>query len=133
MSRSFVTTMIWLVSAYCGSSVSPPDDLIRSFMKANEIPGMFVAVVKHDSVLYERSFGVSNKTTRTALTKATCMELGSVSKAFTAEVIYQLNNEHLLSIEDSITKYFPGAPASWSGIKIRHLLTHTSGIQNYLL
>ena len=133
MSRFLVATMICVVAVYCGSSGSSTDDLIRSFMKTNEIQGLFVAVVKHDSVLYERSFGVSNNTSQTPLTNTTCMELGSVSKAFTAEVIYQLHNEHLLSIEDPIIKYFPAAPASWSGISIRHLLTHTSGIQNYLL
>src|SRR5215213_9899510 len=36
-----------------------------------------------------------------------------------------------IALTDSITKYFPNAPASWRGITVRHLLTHTSGIPDY--
>jgi CubicO group peptidase (beta-lactamase class C family) len=38
-----------------------------------------------------------------------------------------------LDINDPITEYFPYAPTNWSAITISHLLTHTSGIQNYLM
>ena len=37
-----------------------------------------------------------------------------------------------IRLEDTITKYFPEAPETWRGITIRHLLTHTSGIQNHV-
>jgi len=36
-----------------------------------------------------------------------------------------------LTLEDPISKYFPDAPESWRSIKVRHLLTHTSGIPDY--
>ena len=133
MTRLSFVTIIHLVLAGCSRSTHSADELIRRFMATNEIRAMFVAVVKGDSVLYQNSFGISNGKTGAPMTSTTCMELGSISKAFTAEVIYQLHNENLLNIEDPITNYLTGAPASWSDIKIRHLLTHTSGIQNYLL
>src|SRR5215204_66872 len=132
MTRLSFVTIIYFALASCRSSSDSPDDLARHFMATNQIRGMFVAVVKGDSVLYQNSFGITNEKIGTVLTNTTCMELGSVSKAFTAEVIYQLQNENLLSLDDSITKYLPGAPDNWANIKIRHLLTHTSGIQNYL-
>ena len=38
-----------------------------------------------------------------------------------------------IHLEDSIVKYFPEAPEAWRDITIRHLLTHTSGIQNHVV
>ncbi|MDQ3681582.1 MAG: beta-lactamase family protein, partial [Bacteroidota bacterium] len=102
-------------------------------MKAANVQGVFVAVVKGDSVLYQKNFGVADKENSKAMSAETCMELGSISKAFTAEAIYVLHQQQLLNIDDPITKYLPEAPAKWSAVTIRHLLAHTSGIQNYLL
>lgn len=102
-------------------------------MKEGEVPGLFVAVVKGDSVLYQGSFGTADKERDTPMTAETCLELGSVSKAFTAEGIYDLQQQGLLHPDDPISKYLPGAPRAWSGITIAHLLRHTSGIRNYLL
>jgi D-alanyl-D-alanine carboxypeptidase len=43
-----------------------------------------------------------------------------------------LVEEGKVRLDDTITKYFPEAPQAWRGITIRHLLTHTSGIQNHV-
>ena len=43
-----------------------------------------------------------------------------------------LVEEDKVRLEDPITKYFTEAPQRWRGITIRHLLTHTSGIQNHV-
>ena len=133
MTRLSFVTIIYFAFASCRSSSDSPDDMARRFIATNQIRGMFVAVVRGDSILYQNSFAKTNEKIGTVVSDTTCMELGSVSKAFTAEVIYQLQNENLLSLDDSITRYLPGAPGNWASIKIRHLLTHTSGIQNYLL
>ena len=133
MARLSLVALIYFVLTGCSRSSDSADELIHRFMATNQVHGMFVAVVKGDSVLHQNSFGISNGKTGAPILSTTCMELGSISKAFTAEVIYQLHNENLLSIEEPITNYLTGSPASWSNIKIRHLLTHTSGIQNYLL
>ena len=42
-----------------------------------------------------------------------------------------LQEQGKLSVEDPVSKYLPGCPNAWSKIKIRHLLTHTSGIPDY--
>ncbi len=123
---------IHLVLAGCRSSFTSPENIINEFMKDGNVPGVFIAVVRGDSVLYQNSFGVADKENAIAVTAKTCMELGSISKAFTAEAIYDLHNTHLINVNDPIIKYFPGAPNTWSNITIKHLLSHTSGIQNYL-
>jgi D-alanyl-D-alanine carboxypeptidase len=133
MIRLLFIFYIPFVLAGCRSSFTSPETIVNNFMKEGKVPGVFVAVVSGDSVLYQKAFGVANNEKGTALTATTCMELGSVSKAFTAEAIYNLHQAHRININAPITKHFPGAPVAWSNITVKHLLSHTSGIQNYLL
>ena len=61
----------------------------------------------------------------------TKFRLASVTKQFTALCILILQEQGKLSVEDLISKFVPDCPSAWSKIKIRHLLTHTSGIPDY--
>src|SRR5829696_4492316 len=79
-----------------------PERLIETFLVKSKVPGMFVAVVQGDSVLYQKSFGLADKQKGVPMTAATCMELGSISKVLTAEAIYNLHYAGLLNIQDPI-------------------------------
>ena len=122
-----------LVLKSCREPDPLPDDMVQTFLKDEDVPGMFVAVVKHDSVLFRGAFGLADKDQRIPMTDTTCMELGSISKAFAGEVLYELQSKKLIGLSDPIGKYLKDAPASWSSITINDLFCHTSGIQNYLL
>ena len=61
----------------------------------------------------------------------TIFQSGSVGKQFTATGIMMLVEEGKIGLDDSVRKYFPEAPASWQDIKIRNLLSHTSGLAEY--
>jgi CubicO group peptidase (beta-lactamase class C family) len=54
-----------------------------------------------------------------------------VGKQFAATAIMILVEEGKLGLDDSITKYFPDAPASWKPVTVRHLLSHTGGFTDY--
>jgi CubicO group peptidase (beta-lactamase class C family) len=110
-----------------------PEGLIRKFMDEGNVPGLFVAVVKGDSVIYRKSTGLADLENNIPVSGNTCMELGSISKLFTADVIVSLQEKHLLNVKDKISPYFHHPPDAWSDITIQDLLNHTSGIQNYLL
>ena len=74
-----------------------------------------------------REFGIRN-------TPATRMILGSIGKMFTAVSILQLVEQGTISLDDPLAKYLPGviaAPAD-TAIRIKHLLTHTSGLGDFL-
>lgn len=58
------------------------------------------------------------------------LNLGSVSKQFTALSILLLREQGKLSLSDSLRKFFPELP--YGGITVRHLLTHTSGLPDYI-
>ena len=54
-----------------------------------------------------------------------------MGKQFTATAIMMLVEEGKISLDDSITKYFPEAPATWKPVTVRHLLSHTGGFTDY--
>ena len=110
-----------------------PEGLIRRFMDVGNVPGLFVAVVKGDSVIYRKNIGLADKENSVPISASTCMELGSISKLLTADVIIRLQEKKLLNVNDRINQYLYEPPNAWSDITIQDLLNHTSGIQNYLL
>jgi CubicO group peptidase (beta-lactamase class C family) len=90
-----------------------------------------VLVAWNGVAVFRKAFGQANR--EWGISNAPDVEfwIGSITKQFTALAILQLAEEGKLSLDDPITKFLDGAPPSWRGITIRHLLTHTSGIPNH--
>jgi CubicO group peptidase (beta-lactamase class C family) len=107
------------------------DSVVKAEMARQKIPGVAVAVVKGGEVMVAKGYGEANVEHHVAVTPETVFESGSVGKQFTATAVMLLVQDGRLALTDPITKFFPDAPASWKGITVRHLLTHTSGIPDY--
>jgi CubicO group peptidase (beta-lactamase class C family) len=74
-------------------------------------------------------FGVLNRATGVEVTDDSVFQIGSVTKLWTATMVLQLVDEGRLSLDDSLFSLLPDAPiAAADSISVRHLLTHTSGI-----
>lgn len=108
------------------------DRYIEAQMRALRIPGVSVAVVRNGQLIKAKGYGLANIETDSAATPKTVYEIGSMTKQFTAAAVMLLAEDGKISLDDKITKYFPDAPAWWNEITIRHLLNHTSGIQNHV-
>jgi len=108
------------------------DDYILAQMQHLHIPGVSLAIVRDGRTIKTQGYGFANIELKAPATKDTVYEIGSNTKQFTAAAIMMLVEEGKVRLEDPITKYFPQAPQAWRGITIRHLLTHTSGIQNHV-
>lgn len=107
------------------------DSLLQAHVNKDEA-GMAVLVMKNGHELYKDGFGMADMETQTPITAQTNFRMASVSKQFTAACIILLENRRKLSYEDNLLKFFPDFnKAVGSKIKIRHLLTHTSGILDY--
>jgi CubicO group peptidase (beta-lactamase class C family) len=104
------------------------DRFVRSELARQRIPGMSVAVLRGDSILLVRGYGYANVEQRVPATDSTIYFVGSLTKPFTAAAIVLLSQQGRLRLDDPIIKYLPEGSAVWSGVTIRHLLTHTSGI-----
>jgi CubicO group peptidase (beta-lactamase class C family)/N-acyl-D-aspartate/D-glutamate deacylase len=106
------------------------DAYVRGEMERQKIPGVAVGIALKGKVL-AKGYGLANVEHDAPVTPDTIFQSGSVGKQFTAAAVMLLVEEGKLALKDPLTKFFPGAPAHWEGITIRHLLTHTSGIPDY--
>ncbi|MDB5209653.1 MAG: serine hydrolase [Sediminibacterium sp.] len=105
---------------------------IDSVLQSHAVNDQFSAVVliaEKGKIKYEKAFGYRDLTSKTLLQTTDIFELASVSKQFTAMVIMILKEKKLLQYDDLIEKYLD---IPYKGITIRHLLTHTSGLPNYM-
>ena len=108
------------------------DDYVRARMQELRLPGLALAVVRDGNVTTMRTYGVASLELDVPVTPDTVFELGSVTKQFTGVAVMMLVEDGRLALDDSVTKHLPELPATWRDITVRHLLTHSSGIQEYL-
>ena len=89
-----------------------------------------ILIAKNGNIVYEKYVGYRDLRKKDPLTEHTPLHIASVSKTFTAMAILRLVQEKKISLEDSLTKFFPGLP--YPGITIKMLLSHRSGLPNYV-
>jgi CubicO group peptidase (beta-lactamase class C family) len=94
--------------------------------------GIVVILKKQGAIVYKRSVGMADVTNNIPMTTNTIFQLASVAKPFTATALMQLVERKLLTLDDSILKFIPELSPAWYSIKISDLLTHQSGIPDYL-
>ncbi len=127
-------TILWLILViFCFKVSSQNINSVKNHLQTLHEDGKFNAVVmimQNDSIVYQDAFGVVDKDSSDLLNTQTIFRLGSVSKQFTAVAIMMLEEQGKLSFKDDIKKYFPNAP--YEGVTIHHLLTHTSGLPDYM-
>lgn len=104
---------------------------ISAEMEAKEVPGLSIALVAGDRVVWARGFGHADPDKRARATAETLYPLGSVSKPLTALLVLQLAREGKLALTDPVTKHVPGfkpRSAFDEPVTLRHLLAHCSGL-----
>ena len=107
------------------------DRAVLAEMRAQQAPGLGIAVLKGDRVLLAKGYGMANIEQQVKVTPATMFQSGSLGKMFTAAGIMALVEDGRVALDSSIRVYLPDAPAAWQTVTIRHLLSHTSGIPDY--
>ena len=90
-----------------------------------KIPGMAVAVVSRDEVLFARGFGVADLERGTAVDLDTQFAIGSCTKAFTAAVVGMLCDEGQMDWNAPVSRYLP--ELEMPGVSLLDLATHRSG------
>ena len=104
--------------------------------KAGSFPGGTAGFVLADGTAFSIAVGVSDRTAGTPMKTTDRLLLGSVGKTYVSAVALQLIHEGKFALEDTLDKFFGKEPwfprlANASGITVRHLMTHTSGIVRY--
>ena len=123
------------------------DRLIQRSINDNEIPGAVAIILQNNQILYHKSFGFSDKDSKSLMEKNSIFRIASMTKAITSVGIMMLAEDGKILLSDPVSKYIPEfnnptviesidissgkilktIPASRE-IQIIDLLTHTSGI-----
>ena len=133
--NSFKTAPLLAAFFLCAFTSANADDVdvyVENHLRQLHIPGASLVVVSDGRILKAKGYGLANVELNVPAAEDTVYEIGSITKQFTATAIMMLVEEGKVRLEDPIKKYFPAAPNSWQHITIRHLLNHTSGIQNHV-
>ena len=102
-----------------------------SFMAANSVPGISVAVVQDGELVWSAGFGMADLENFVPATPSTLFRLGSISKPVTATAILQLSERGKLDLDAEVQKYCPAFPKKEWPITTRELLGHLGGIRHY--
>ena len=106
-------------------------DAIFADLKSSTAPGGSVLVIKEGRAVFSRGYGVTDLRSFGKIVVHTNFRLASVSKQFTAMAVMLLVHDGKLRYDERLTDIFPDFPAYGRAINIRHLLNHTSGLQDY--
>ena len=108
------------------------DQYVRHTMKEWNIPGAAVAIVRNDSVIYAKGFGVRELGRPELVDERTIFAIGSNSKAFTAAGLEMLVDDGKMNLDAPVSTYIPdfrlSDPLASREATVRDLLTHRTGL-----
>src|SRR5450432_3807845 len=114
------------------STIKKINNIVGSRVKPSN-PGFAIGIIKHDSLVYAKAFGMANLECDLPISVTTNFDIASMAKQFTAFCIFLLEKQKKLQIDDDIQKYLPWFPDLKYNITIRNLLYQTSGVRDYLI
>ena len=120
------------ICSYGQSRFTPIDNELVKLNKERLFNGS-VLVAKNGKIIYQKNFGFADIEHKVPIVTDTRFELASISKTFTAILILQLVESGKIKLDAKVSDYIPEFTRNDSGqITIHHLLSHTSGIQDFV-
>ena len=107
------------------------DEILACHTKENE-PGMAVIISQGGKLRYRNARGLANAELGVPLRPDNVFHIGSVTKQFTAAAILLLQEQEKLNLDDDIRQYVAAWPATEQPVTLRQLLSHTSGLSDYV-
>jgi CubicO group peptidase (beta-lactamase class C family) len=108
------------------------DKIFSEWDNAPHKPGVVAGLLKNDQIMYQKGFGSADINHQTPITTDTKFQIGAMSKQFTAFAILLLEEQGKLSLSDEIHKYIPQLPDFGHPITLKHLLSQSSGLPDFL-
>lgn len=108
------------------------DAYVNKALKDWDCPGLAIAIVKNDSVVFSRGYGIRELGSAAAVSERTVFGIASCSKAFTAAAVGMLVDDRKIQWDDPVVRHLPGFelydPFVTREITVRDLLCHRSGL-----
>lgn len=121
-----------MASKYFGVKMMDKKTKIEQLIREAHEKGIFTGTwlyAENGNVITKGAIGWRDQADSLPLQEESIFELASVSKQFTATAIMLLCKRGKISLEDDLSKFFPDN--QYSGITVRHLLNHTSGLPDH--
>jgi D-alanyl-D-alanine carboxypeptidase len=123
--------------ARCQSPVDPAfaallQQKLDSCRNVYAVPGISATLLLPGDRYWNGVSGVADIYTQEPMDTALVFQAASVTKLFTATIIFQLIEEGLLDLDDTVDEYLPSLPNIPGNTRIRYLLNHRSGLADYL-
>ena len=106
------------------------DAAVQEVVTKTGVPSASVGIVLGDRIVYTQAFGDATLKPEVKATAAMTYPIGSVSKQFTAACILLLQQDGKLTLDDTVSRWFPGLTRA-NQVTLRELLSHTSGYEDY--
>lgn len=94
-------------------------------------PGV-LAVVREDGEVHSEARGFADRSRSIRMRPDERFRIGSVTKTFVAALVLRLAEDGRLRLDDSVERWLPGLIPGGRAITVRHLLSHTSGLFDYV-
>ncbi|AZB11167.1 serine hydrolase [Chryseobacterium sp. G0162] len=122
------------VTAYSQKAVSSAliDQYVKEVIKTNQIPGLAIGIIKDDKIIFQQYYGTETLENNKKVDSNSMFRIYSTSKLISNVGIFQLIEKGQLSLEDNLSKYLENLPKEWQDVKVKNLLTHSSGIPNLI-
>ncbi len=111
--------------------VARADAYMQSVVAVRGLGGS-VLIARGDRILLSKGYGMADLEHGVANSPSTVFRIASVSKPFTAAAVLKLQERGLLSVDDFVCPRLAECSSKWSGVRIRHLLDHSSGIPDFM-
>jgi CubicO group peptidase (beta-lactamase class C family) len=111
--------------------VATIDSIVNAPIKAGQVAGISVAVVKGADTIVMKGYGWADLDLDTPTPANAIYEIGSITKQFTTAALMQLVEQGKVKLDADLTTYLPNYPSRGQHIPVRRLLDHTSGIRSY--
>ena len=144
MRKTRLRPVVWLFVAIVGLATTRTavaqskepypgfETYVAKAMQTWKIPGLSIAIVRHDSVIYAKGFGFTRVRGHASVNERTLFEIGSSSKAFTATLVAMLVSDGKMRWDDKLVQYLPDFRMSDAvaneAVTLRDAMSHRSGI-----
>ncbi|WP_324671283.1 serine hydrolase domain-containing protein [Hymenobacter sp. GOD-10R] len=107
------------------------DAFVADKLKTLGIPGLAVAVVQKGEIRKVATYGLANVEWKAPVTDHTNFQIASCTKLLTSTLVLKTVYAGKLRLNDPISNYLDSIPPQWQPIRVKHLLTHASGIRDF--
>ena len=129
---------IWRNTTFSGDDLALIDSKVRAYMRANDVPGMSIAVMRNGRLVYAAGFGVADKDTGLPVSPRHRFRIASVSKPITHAAVLKLANDTTLDVGNRVfgpnsvlggTFATPDSNPDIEDITVDHLIRHRAGFR----